>query len=363
VNSFARAVAGVAVGLIAIGGALYLGMAPNASAPSSSTVVAQPPSPSGAGVSTKNPGLATPAATELVAGPRVVAWDMNGDIWVVNTDGTGARTIVPSFRTAFGTVYTRVIGWLPDGSSLIYRRGHGIGVADGRGELTAFESLCPEGASPDDALASCSAECCSLASIAPDGTRVAYAVWGPSPASGGADAVSAIAILDLATGRVTVLESTRSGQGVSIFSVSWSADGTRVEFRRSKGRPVAEGEPDYDVLSVGADGSDLQMVAPPDAPSLQAGPWSTWDGRIVSIRWTEPGYRRGDVWVTDADGGKATQLEPTIPALTAAGCMVCPFPAVEPDGAGRLVVPTAHPIADQFWVVTMHWQPSTARLP
>ena len=115
-----------------------------------------------------------------------------------------------------------------------------------------------------------------------------------------------------------------------------------------------------DVLTVDADGSNLWTIGPPDPPGKPVGPWSTWDGRIVYVDWTEPDGRAGDVWVTDADGGNPTQLEATIPALTAAGCMNCPYPVSSVEsGADPLAVPTAHPF-EEFWINTMYWQPSPA---
>jgi hypothetical protein len=217
----------------------------------------------------------------------------------------------------------------------------------------------------------------SLVGISPDGGRVAYAVWGPRSASDTDVLTSAIAVLDLATGRVTTLDATRFGRNAvfgrqSIFrsmtwsaiyrSPTWSADGTRIVFMRTRFGPgaIVDGEQQYDVLTVDDDGRNLRAIAPPDAPSTQWGPWFTWDGRVVFIRWTEPGRHRGDAWVADADGGNPMQLDVTIPTLTAAGCMICPYPVSA--GADPLAVRTTHPF-EEFFITTMYWQPSRASQP
>ena len=72
--------------------------------------------------------------------------------------------------------------------------------------------------------------------------------------------------------------------------------------------------------------------------------WPNWtlDGRIVFLREAAPGP--DDIRIVDANGGNDALLEPTIPALTAAGCVVCP-----------------NPIADQFeWLL---WQPGEENEP
>ena len=214
--------------------------------------------------------------------------------------------------------------------------------------------------------------------VSPDGTRLAYAVQeGES---------STIVILNIARGQISRLESTRTqnpgfgpegtvieepcasdaSQGYNELP-SWSPDGTRLVFARQVIGPRVNGFCQSTIFTVNVDGSDLRRLVPPDVPAVfpswspdgstilfHAGTpaptgdiysvrpdgtglqaltsdgvsfWPHWtrDGRVVFIRELTPDTR-GVLWVMDAGGGNASQIDPTIPALTAAGCLICPFP-------------------------------------
>jgi Tol biopolymer transport system component len=218
--------------------------------------------------------------------------------------------------------------------------------------------------------------------ISPDGTRLAY-----SFGEGGDLAISTIAVFDLASRQVRRLDSTQTqtslldsctteaSQGVNEFP-SWSPDGTRLVFGRQVIGPRVNGFCQSTIFTVKVDGTDLRRLAPPDVPALaprwspdgsviifHSAPtydiyavrpdgsglraltsdgvsvWPHWtrDGRIVFLRSITPDGD-GDLWIMDADGGNATPVDATIPALTAAGCLVCPYPNDQ----------------NQFWAL---WQP------
>jgi hypothetical protein len=219
--------------------------------------------------------------------------------------------------------------------------------------------------------------------ISPDASRLAYVIMEGSQLT-----ASTIVILDVSTARITPLESTRTQnpdidnpcsteafQGYN-ESPSWSPDGSRLIFTRQSLGPSVNGFCQSTSFTVNADGSDLRQLLPLDTFGLIAHPrWSpdgsvilfhskpyppdpedltvdihtvgvdgtglktlttdgvsaypewTRDGRIVFVRWTAPAQAIGDLWVMDNDGGNATQIESTVPALTAIRCAVCPFPA------------------------------------
>jgi Tol biopolymer transport system component len=128
----------------------------------------------------------------------------------------------------------------------------------------------------------------------------------------------------------------------------WSPDGTLIVFVSAVETlaedPLTE-EPINrqqlnDIYTVRPDGSELQRLTtdteepPATADSGEFGArYPTWtrDGRIVFTRGGVQGVGQ-QLWVIDGDGRNATQLDPTDAAtLTAIGCMVCPYPPVDPE--------------------------------
>ena len=248
-------------------------------------------------------------------------------------------------------------------------------------------SLCPVDEGAVGHIYSCWSELTSVA-VSPDGTRLAYAIGEDTHDPGKQEVqTSALAILDLPTRQVTKVQSTQTtnpGEPCTTAaseggdaSPSWSPDGTRLAFGRWAIGPAADAICKDALFTVNADGSDLRQLVPPSAglhgfapswssdgssilfhgttyvvrngtvadmyddiytvrpdgsglqalTSDRASAWPFWtrDGRIVFIRWTASADGRGDLWTMDADGANARQVGSTLPALTAAGCMVCPY--------------------------------------
>jgi Tol biopolymer transport system component len=231
--------------------------------------------------------------------------------------------------------------------------------------------LCPTPIQADN----CQANIDGLA-LSPDGTRFAYDILEGRDLN-----ISTVVVLDIRSGEMRRLESTRTKNRGSLpnggiepcsevhqgynTDVRWSPDGTRLLFTRV--------DCGGGLFTIEADGTDLrqivseaaffQVIDPawsPDGSSivfhantdLPAGdetkvaiytvrpdgtglralttdgnslfPFWTRDGRVVFIRWAGEGL--GHLWLMDADGGHHILLDATVPALTAAGCVVCPFP-------------------------------------
>jgi Tol biopolymer transport system component len=116
----------------------------------------------------------------------------------------------------------------------------------------------------------------------------------------------------------------------------WSPDGSTIVFTSVTPRSAWEGTTDatripidMDIHSVRPDGSGLTALT---SDGRSDDPHWTRDGRIVFIRWAAgpagvaAASGRGDVRIMDADGQNASPLDATVPAETAAGCLVCPFP-------------------------------------
>jgi Tol biopolymer transport system component len=323
-------------------------------------------------------------AYALESRTRVVNADgtLESRIWVVNTDGTGTHELLPNEP---GSQYP--IAWSGDGSRLLYNRGTptGLALTDAAGsEPDRFELKCPVSPDDDDLLYVCQPDPASVA-FSPDGTRLAYTIWEGSHDQANELVSISIAILDLSTGRVTKLESTQTTRPAAACDTSgrgqrppsWSPDGTSLAFKRDFVGASANADCREAILTVNADGSALRQVVPPGQPgAVQLPGWSpdgslvlsaesgTWtrDGRIVSLRFPATAGSRGAVWIMDADGEHASRLEATVPALTAAGCVVCPYPVYDGGGANQIDPLAARPF-ERYWGTSLLWQPVPADQP
>jgi Tol biopolymer transport system component len=353
------------------------------------------------------PGPRAPAATPP-AEVGVVAYIQDGRIWVVNSDGTNAHELVsPALDPGLPQYSTSdvqfPIGWSPDGSRLYYRfervesqaccgpRHVGVAVtdADGTAPVDLLDLKADAGLGAEDAWCPVPADNCVVdyadVTMSADGTRLAYTIT-----EGSDGEVSTVVILDVLSGEIRPLDSTRTRNPEILphegplepcteahlgynGAPQWSPDGTRLALTRIGCHNA--------ILIVNADGSDLREIAPlvefqptvtprwspdgssivfhsttylpgfskegnteartvdiytvrPDGSRLRAlttngaslWPYWTRDGRIVFIRGTAPFDGSGELWIMDSDGGNATQIDDAVPELTAVNCMVCPRP-------------------------------------
>lgn len=173
----------------------------------------------------------------------------------------------------------------------------------------------------------------------PDGTRLAFVRSEIGPAENRL-CQTGLFTVDVIGGEVSQVMLSREFQ---FQDAHWSPDGSSLLFH---GATLLTFDPEpttstMDAYTIRPDGSGLQTLTS-DGSSM----WPHWtlDERIVFLREALPNPGRFDLWIMDADGGNATRLDATIPALTAAGCVVCP-----------------NPIGDQFdWAL---WQPVPADQP
>jgi WD40 repeat protein len=267
-------------------------------------------------------------------------------MWVVNADGTGGHELRPGEPGSQDP-----ITWSPDGSRLLYASDSRDGLAMTDAAGSTLEGLPSESFCPVD-VQDCR-PALSSAVFSPDGRRLAYAIFATAGGSGNQDGV--IAILDIATGRVTTLESSRIPGPLrccdGYYAPSWSADGGRLAFAM----PVLTS------FTINVDGSDLRQLMPsgeggtaplwspdgstiastvcgtapaiylvqPDGGDLRivarnaCDPHWTRDGRIVFSPYSVSEGDQPRTWIVDADGGNVQRLDQSVPALTAAGCLVC----------------------------------------
>ena len=278
------------------------------------------------------------------------------------------------------------LAWHPDGRRLLYN--------DDRGALV-LSDLTGSNVETFPASRTCPVENCPYIegiALSPDGARIAYVLG-----DGGTEDTTVLAIFDLTSQRLSLLESTRvngsspcataASQGINDAPV-WSPEGTTIAFVRQGIGPRAEdGFCQGRMLLVNADGTNLREIVPRDVRPLyprwspdrstilfhdsvfsDAGDadgtsnvyvvrpdgtelrrltdddisvWPRWsrDGRIIFIRWTSADHDRYEVWRMDADGSGASRLDSSIAALSAAGCVVCPLESEPATGAERFWQP------------------------
>jgi hypothetical protein len=365
------ALLGLLVGAMLVGGSLT-----RPSAPAMVDDSAKPSAPDSSPLPTEQPpiGLVAYTVTEQLE-PGEGACTGNGPpslcsparIWVSRIDGSEAHPLFPADFDG-----RELIGWSPDGSRLLIRGGPGLLLSDPSGSVRrtfAYGDLCAYPCAGMETF-----------SFSPDGTRLAFVRAYPDVENS-----TVIAILDLASGQVSELTSTRTTNGSSDEQCwissrcegmddtpRWSPDGSRLVFARQ----VMSPEPGSAwtsavVYVVNPDGSDLHRVTPQGFTAIDPS-WSPDGSQLVFINtvmivndahtsvtdmrydiytvrpngtalrrltdggisarpdWTVDGRltfaRRDENWIMNADGGNQAVLGNSLTELTAAGCVTCIYP-------------------------------------
>ncbi|HEY4752099.1 MAG TPA: hypothetical protein VIH37_02370 [Candidatus Limnocylindrales bacterium] len=241
---------------------------------------------------------------------------------VAATDGGGARELPGE-----------PVGWSADGSRLLVVGQADLVVTDPTGgTLAAFPTWCPDkppsaGTCVGAQHVLCTYPCAGADGFAlsPDGTRVAFVRGYPD-----AHNASVVAILDLASGSVTELASTRTTNppvDVQCNKVNtcqggdenprWSPDGRRIAFDRQGMSPDAPRTTwtSAALFVVDADGGNLHRVTPTGMVAFDPN-WSpdgtrlgfTNEELVANAAHTSVVATKADIYTVGADGSDLTRL-------------------------------------------------------
>jgi Tol biopolymer transport system component len=186
-------------------------------------------------------------------------------IWLIHPDGSGLHELAPGVPAS--GKFTFDIS--PDGSHVIFNAYDSpvqvweIGIDGGAQKLLSTDcngipAECMDG-SP---------------AYSPDGKRIAFIR--------GTETSSVLAIRDLASGDVTILDSTGSlSSDVWLDEPSWSPDGRQIVYEKVVHDPVQDKVTDTRIFIVNADGSGLHELALPAETPWGDPDWSPDGTRIV----------------------------------------------------------------------------------
>jgi TolB protein len=271
----ARVAAAAVIGVLAVGGAFFYfgkpgqpavgapGPGPSSSAPASP--VASPRPSSGAILDyTGLPGWIVferagkaPDGSTLAGVPH--------SLWLAHADGSDIHELAPGVP-ASGKVSFDIS---PDGSHVIFSaydapiRVWEVGIEGGDQKLLSTD------------CSGMPAECMDAApAYSPDGKRIAFLR--------ATETSSVLAIRDLTTDEVTILDPTRSSSSdVWLDEPSWSPDGQQIVYHKVIHDAKQDKVVDSNIFIVNADGSGLHELALPDGTPWGDADWSPDGSRIV----------------------------------------------------------------------------------
>ena len=302
----ARLAVAAAVGVLLAGGAIYYfggpgqpavggpGPSPSSSAPAS-PVASPRASSSGARLDyTDLPGwIVFERAGKAPDGSTPAGVEYPHSLWLAHADGSDLHELDPGVP-ASGKVNFDIS---PDGSQVIF---------------SAFDAPVQvwvvgiEGGDPELLSTDCSgipAECMDAApAYSPDGKRIAFVR--------ATETSSVLAIRDLASGDVTILDSTRSStSNVWLDEPSWSPD-SQIVYHKVMHDDALDKVVDTNIFIVNADGSGLHELALPDGTPWGDADWSPDGPRIVfgSYPIRVLGSAKSEVYSVRPDGTDLQQL-------------------------------------------------------
>jgi hypothetical protein len=199
------------------------------------------------------------------------------EIWVVNTDGSGARQVAVADNVSQP-------GWSPDGTEIVY-------AADTQ-EGSAIHLVNSDGSNDRAVGGSLPHRDYFSAAFSPDGTKLLY--------DAGTDSGFGIFVMNLDGSGVIQLNATDQD-----YDPSWSPDGTQIVFTRQE-----EGA-ESDIWVMDADGTNVRRLTNDGPGSTNLYPTFSPDGsKIAYVAGVTGGP--GALEIMNADGGDPVELVPNV---------------------------------------------------
>lgn len=243
-----------------------------------------------------------------------LAFARNGELWVANLDGTGARLLVAHDRQDQTLGSCTGFQWSPDGSRLAAA----FHVNDGDPRHLRISVLSADGVSLgsfDVELGLAAVEGPGIAfAWSPDGNHLA--VLAPQASVGGLWLIDGQGRLER---DLALPQAYRAANPIYPMSISWSPDGRLLAVT---GCPCTSENHGGWILPM--DGSDSRSIQPPGGGNVLSLAWNPDGTRLAfgSANWNGPTQdpdTPGELWVVGANGGSSERIATRVELIEATG--------------------------------------------